>query len=63
MDLPEDIYNKKVLNLDAKSVWCKPDIDPNFYNTGFKVFNVSEDEKAIIEKIIVDYGFIEDRDG
>ena len=35
MDLPEDIYQKSLINLQAKSVWCRPDIDPNFFNTGF----------------------------
>jgi hypothetical protein len=57
IDLPEDIYSMSVLNFDARSVWCKLDVDPNFYNTGFQLDNVSDESKDIIVQIIEDYGF------
>ena len=57
IDLPEDIYSKSVLNFEAKSVWCRLDIDPNFYNTGFQFNKITEDSKDIIAQIIDDYGF------
>ena len=57
IDLPEDIYSMSVLNFDARSVWCKLDVDPNFYNTGFQLDNVSDESKDIIAQIIDDYGF------
>ena len=57
IDLPEDIYSKSVLNFEAKSVWCRLDIDPNFYNTGFQLIEITEDSKDIIAQIIDDYGF------
>ena len=57
IDLPEDIYSKSVLNFEAKSVWCRLDIDPNFHNTGFQFNKITEDSKDIIAQIIEDYGF------
>jgi hypothetical protein len=57
IDLPDDIYDTPVLNFSAKSVWCRLDIDPNFYNTGFQLEDIAADGKNIIAQIIEDYGF------
>lgn len=57
IDLPEDIYSQSVLNFEAKSVWCRLDVDPNFYNTGFQLIDISDIGKDIIAQIIDDYGF------
>ena len=59
MDLPADIYSQAVLNLQARSVWCQPDIDTNFYNTGFQLSDIPKDDIAIIGQIFDDYGFRE----
>ena len=55
LDLPEDIYGKSILNLDAHSLWCQPDVDPRFYNTGFRMDDLSTQDREIIEQILVDY--------
>ena len=55
LDLPEDLYQQPVLNLDAHSLWCQTDIDPNFFNTGFRLLGLEEMDRAIIEQILVDY--------
>jgi hypothetical protein len=57
IDLPDDIYTRPVLNFEAKSVWCRPDVDPNFYNTGFQLVDISDEGQKIIAQIIDDYGF------
>ena len=56
IDLPEDIYGKPILNLSARSVWCKRDIDPNFFNIGFSLNEISEEDKELILQIVADYG-------
>lgn len=56
MDLPEDILSRPHLQFDAHSVWCQPDINPDFYNTGFRV-NLASHDIALIERMIVEYGF------
>jgi hypothetical protein len=55
IDLPEDIYDKVVLNFEALSLWCKPDVDPNFYNTGFELSKIHLDDLRLIERLIEDY--------
>ena len=57
IDLPDDIYHQAALNFEARSVWCKPDVDPSFFNTGFQFKEISEKDKDIISQIIEDYGF------
>ena len=56
IDLPEDIYNKPFLNFAAESVWCRSDVDPNFFNAGFKLNSISNEDKDIIKQIIEEYG-------
>lgn len=56
IDLPEDMYAKSMLNLTALAVWCKRDIDPNFFNIGFSLQDVSIQDVEIIQQIIDDYG-------
>ncbi len=56
IDLPEDMYDKSLLNLGARSVWCKQDIDPNFYNVGFFMEEIPIQYLGIIQQIIDDYG-------
>lgn len=56
IDLPEDMYAKTLLNLDARAVWCKQDIDPSFCNIGFSLQSVPLQDVGIIQQIIDDYG-------
>jgi hypothetical protein len=57
MDLPEGLSTKGNLDFEAASVWCKADIDPHFYGTGFQISEVSPDDIALIERMIQEYGF------
>jgi hypothetical protein len=59
MDLPADIFGQDSLNFKGQSIWCQPDIDPSFHNTGFKLLDLSEDELTIIQRIIDVYGIRE----
>jgi hypothetical protein len=60
IDMPEEISQKASLDFEAKSVWCKPDIDPHFFGTGFYINNLPEQDINLIERMIQEYGF---RDG
>jgi hypothetical protein len=51
LDLPKYLFGKPFLHLNACCVWHRPDIDPNFYESGFSLENVSEDDAQIIEGI------------
>ena len=62
MDLPEYIYQKPALHFQADSLWCENDVDPNFFNTGFQLREITQEDKDIITNFINDYGLV-DLDG
>ncbi len=57
LDLPDPIFNVDHINLEARVAWCKPDIDPSFYNVGFEFTDVLESHQSIIDKIVAIYEF------
>lgn len=57
LELSPDVSENPYIVFDARSVWCKKDVDPRFYNTGFEILEPSESQIAIIERIIEAYGF------
>ena len=57
MDLPEDISERSFVDFTAESVWCKKDIDPNFYDTGLRIYDLSEEDRGLIATMIQEYGF------
>jgi len=60
MDLPDGFgFPKRHLDMRGRSVWCAPDIDPHFQNTGFKLENVASEDVSIIERLVEDYGLRE----
>jgi len=58
MDLPEDIYAKSALNFGVQCVWCKPDLDPNFFTIGFKLLDPVQEDVRIVHLVINDYGLL-----
>ena len=60
-DLPDPaLFSIDHLNIDTHIIWCRPDIDPAFYNIGFKFKTISEEQAKIIEEMIVAYEFRRD---
>lgn len=57
MDLPVEIFEKTEIEFNAKSRWTKKDVNPEFYDTGFSIANISSEEEKLLEKLIDDYGF------
>jgi hypothetical protein len=60
-DLPDPtLFSTDHLNIDAHIVWCRPDIDPAFFNIGFEFKDVSEEQAKIIQEMIAAYEFRRD---
>jgi hypothetical protein len=55
MALPEAIKESREISFEAKSVWCKKDNNPEFYNTGFRLTKISIGDLQIIEKLTKDF--------
>ena len=63
IDLPESSeFNKDHLDIIAKSVWSKPDIDPVFFNTGFEFGEIDPGDAKIIQRMIELYEFRRETD-
>lgn len=59
MDLSELVFGKAHLDFNALSVWCQPDLDPTFYNTGLKFIDIAPEDVEIIEQIMSEYSIHE----
>lgn len=57
MLLKSAIGNKEHLDFEAESLWSNNDINPDFFDTGFKLTEIDPADKAIIEELIQEYGF------
>jgi len=55
MELPLGEQTSTEIELTARSVWCKVDVDPFFYNTGFQLDHCPEKSvtsiSALMEKL------------
>ena len=57
LELSEDVADKAYLEFSAKSLWCQPDVEPHFFNTGFKILSLDPNDAKIILRIVEVYGF------
>ena len=57
LELSEDVADKPFLEFSAKSLWCKPDVEPHFFNTGFKILSLASEDNQIVQRIVEVYGF------
>jgi hypothetical protein len=47
------------LEFNARSIWCREDMNPSFYDTGFELLDASLDEFNRISQLIDELGFAE----
>ncbi len=57
MHLPPGITRDNGVEIDARSVWTRPDVNPEFHVTGFTLLSVTPGCVDAIEQLIDDYGF------
>jgi tryptophanyl-tRNA synthetase len=57
IELTPDIAEKNSMVFIARSKWCRPDhIDPNTYNIGFEIMNMSPSDMVIFQRMFDKYG-------
>ena len=59
MELPDDVSDHLHLKFEAKSLWCKRDVNPDFYAAGFQLLDMPQEDLQVIERLIEAYGFRE----
>jgi c-di-GMP-binding flagellar brake protein YcgR len=57
LQLPQEGFEQEFLDLEARSLWCRPDVNPNFFDTGFEFFNLTDRDRRIIQGLVAIYGF------
>ncbi len=57
IQLTPDVANKEFMVFVARSKWCCPDrVDPNTYNVGFQIINMSPTDMSIFQRMCDKYG-------
>ncbi len=59
MVLPDVIEGDNQIAFDAVSVWCKTDVNPNFYAIGFEFESIAPKNMTIIENLIQEFSFLD----
>jgi hypothetical protein len=60
LDLTPEVSNKAYITFVARRKWAQPDsIDPNEYNEGFQIVDISPNDKEIYQRIVEKYGAAE----
>jgi hypothetical protein len=57
MVLPQEILSREDLLFQTTSIWCKKDVNPDFFATGFRIRDISMEDIGIIERLIRQHGF------
>lgn len=55
--LPEGLGRGEALTVDARSAWCKKDVNPSFYAIGFQFTHILDENQKTIESLIREFGF------
>lgn len=59
MKLPEKQGQREVVLFTARSTYCKPDINPKYYNIGFQFLDISRKDIDTIEQLVFNYAFLD----
>ncbi|MEN8257525.1 MAG: PilZ domain-containing protein [Thermodesulfobacteriota bacterium] len=57
LDLPEGLYSLKTIIMKGKTLWSRPDVNPDFYVTGFEVPRLGAEERKTVRQLIEQTAF------
>ena len=57
LDLPEGLYSLKKIVMKGKTLWSRPDVNPEFYVTGFEVPRLGAEERKAVRQLIEQTAF------
>lgn len=62
LKVPNAINGKRHITFEALSHWCKPDVEPNCFDTGFSFTKPSEELKNVVEALTEYFSFSSSQD-
>ena len=57
MSLPEQLSDKSELIFEAQSIWCKQDVNTDYFDTGFQLIGVDSETVEVITQLTQHFGF------
>ena len=57
VDVPKDSASHQRIQLDAESLWCGRDVNPDFYDTGFRIHTISTQALLQLQLLIEEFKF------
>jgi hypothetical protein len=57
MVLPGQPRRVKVVEFEARTKWCRRDVNPDFWDTGFETTGLSRQQAAALDTLVEDFGF------
>ncbi|QSA96612.1 PilZ domain-containing protein [Methylococcus sp. EFPC2] len=57
MELPAEMFPHGRLDLDAECLWSGNDVNPEFFDSGFRLLNIDEKALSCIRYLLDMYGF------
>jgi len=52
IELPKEVEGVRQIDTRAQCVWCERDINPEFFNAGFRIISISPPFTEIVETLI-----------
>jgi hypothetical protein len=65
LELSEDIDGRSHMEFNARSLWCRRDVDPQFHVAGFELLDLTPEDSALVERLVQTYAVprLSDPDG
>jgi hypothetical protein len=57
VDVPKDSASRQRIELDAESLWSARDVNPDFFDTGFRIRNISTPALLQLQLLIEEFKF------
>jgi len=57
MHMPEEYFKEKTIRFVAKGMWCRPDVNPDFFATGFSTPELEQNTRTLFARLINQVGF------
>jgi len=55
--LPNQPRRTEIVEFEATTRWCRRDVNPDFWDTGFETSGLTRRQAADLETLVEDYGF------
>ena len=57
IEVQSEVAAPRELAIEAKALWCSPDINPDFHDTGFVFRNMTPAAQKVILRLMQEYQF------